>query len=105
MDQRCATAIRHLLASVASSTPPQLPSGYENSRNNKELPLGDKTPGTKEELQPLASAATLTSPQLLLGEETLKNKEELPLGYKTPGKKGELHPLESAVTSTPPQIP
>ena len=82
------------------------PQRFCHPRNNKELPLGDKTSGTKEELHPLASAATLMPLQLLLGDETLRNnEEEIPLGYKTLGKKGELHPLESAVTSTPPQIP
>jgi len=46
MAQRLATAVRHPLASAAS-TPPQLPLGDESPRNNEELPLGDETLGTK----------------------------------------------------------
>ena len=88
MSQRHFISVRHPLASAASSTPPQIPLGKKTLRNDKELPLGDETPGTKEELHPLANAATSTPPQL-------------PLGDETPGN----NPLASAATSTPPQIP
>ena len=63
----------HPMVSSASSTPPQLPLGDKNRRNDEEIPLGDETPGTKEYLHPLASAATSTTPQLPLGVETPRN--------------------------------
>ena len=68
MSQRRATAVRHLLASAASLTPPQLSLGDETPRTGEELPLGDETPGTKEDLHPLASAETLDAPAFLGGQ-------------------------------------
>ena len=47
MSQRLATAAQHPLASAASSMLPQLPLGAKTPRNDEELPLGDKTSGTK----------------------------------------------------------
>ena len=70
--------------------------GDENPRDDEELPLGDETPGTKEEFHPLASAASSTPTQLPFGDETPNNYEELPLGDKTPGTKEEPHPLANA---------
>ena len=95
--RRFEIAVQHPLASAASSTPPRIPLGDETPRNDKELPLGDKTLGTKEDLHPLTRRASLTPPQLPLGDETLRNNllarktsstpPQLPLGDKTPGKK------------------
>ena len=73
MAQRHATAVRHPLAIAESSTPPQLPLGDKNPRNDEELTLGDETLGTKEDPHPLASAATLMPPQIPLGGETPGN--------------------------------
>ena len=67
MAQRRATAVRHPLASAASSTPSQLSLGDKTPRTDEELPLGDKTPGMKEDLHPLDSAAKLAAPASLGG--------------------------------------
>ena len=96
MAQRRATAVQHPLASAASSTPPQLPLGDETPRNDEEIPLRDKTLGTKEDLHPLASAATSMPPQLALGDETQRNNPlasaetsaaQASLGGQNPGDK------------------
>ena len=84
------------MGGVASSTPPQISLGKKNQRNNEDLPLWDKTPGTKEYLHLLASAATLTPTQHPLVDETPRNNPlasaktlavPASLGGRNPGEK------------------
>ena len=95
MAQRLATAVRHPLASAAS-TPPQLPLGDETPRNDEELPLGDETPGTKRRPSPAgergnidAAPASLggTKPRGTIRWRARKNRRpSFPWGKKPQGK-------------------
>jgi len=67
MAQRLATAVRHPLASAAS-TPPQLPLGDETPRNDEELPLGDETPRTKRRASPAGERGVIDAVPAFLGE-------------------------------------
>ena len=63
------------LASAASLTAPQLPLGGETLRTKEELPLGDKSPGTKE--APAGDRGNIdAAPASLRG----RNPEEQPTG-------------------------
>ena len=78
MYQRLATAVRHPLASAAS-TPPQLPLGDETPRNDEELPLGDETPGTKGIASPSGERGVIDAASASLGG---RNPEEQPAGKR-----------------------
>ena len=67
MAQRRTTAVRHLLASAETSTPPQIPSGEKTPRNNEEFPLGDKTPGTKRRASPAGERDVIDAAPAYLG--------------------------------------
>ena len=83
MAQRHATAFRHSLASAASSMLPQLPLGGETPRNDEELPLGDKTPGTKRRPSPAGERGIIDAvPASLGGRDTKEQRRASPLGQK-----------------------
>ena len=112
-------AIRHPLASAASSTQPQIFLRGKTLRNKKHWgnQLQGQTPTAErgiinaaqdsrggrnpeenknlgatssKEKHPLVSATSMTPPQITLGDKKQRNKEELPLGDETPGTKEEL---------------
>ena len=66
MAQRLATAVRHPLASAAS-TLPQIPLGDETPRNDEELPLGDETLGTKRRASPAGERGIIDAAPAFLG--------------------------------------
>ena len=86
MAQRLATAVRHPLASAAS-TPPQLPLGDENPRNDEELPLGDKTPGTKGRASPAGEHGIIDAAPASFGGQNPEDHRRASLGGQNPRDK------------------
>ena len=85
--QRLATAVRHSLASTASSTPPQLPLGDKTPRNDQELPLGDETPGTKGRASPDGERGVIDAAPASLGGRNPEEQGRDSPGGKNPGDK------------------
>ena len=87
MAQRLATAVRHQLASAASSTPPQLPLGYETLRNDKELPLENKTLGTKRRPSPAGKRGNIDADPASLGGQNPEERQRDAPGGRNPRDK------------------
>ena len=67
MAQRCATAVRHPLASAASSTPPQLPLGGRNAEERRRDSPGGRNPGDKRRPSPAGERGNSDAASASLG--------------------------------------
>ena len=91
--RRFSIAVRHPLASAASSTPSQLPSGDETPRNEKEeLPLGDVTPGTTTTTAPKLQGYGRTKKSFPWGTKPRGQKKSFPWGTKPRGQQQRQRP-------------